>query len=777
MQNNNSDQFIDVRETIRIILQHWYWFVISIVITLAGAFTYIKITPMEYEIGTSFLFKSAQESNPLDNLLENTPFSSRDEDVENEVLFIQSSPLLKRTIEELDFSVSYYSHENNFLVHEMYEDSPFVILFDKIHVQPMWVNFFVNFIDKESFEVRVVGKDVTMYNYSSKKYEPNVNEINEVFTGRIGELITSDYFSFRLFFNKDHIPLENLTEYSFMFNDPNGLVEYYQGVLNIAPVGDETTAVEIKIKEKNVNKGILFLNTLVAQYQSYSLEKKNFTADRTINYIDKQLGQIKDSLNIIEDELQNYRTRNKVVDVSVKSNHIYQQLQSIEEEKTQLAIREKYFEDMLSQFEMEANSSDLNSSISITSEDPLLNNYIQEYATFRSEKSSLAKKNQQKSPYYRELTIRIENLRNTIIETIKQLKSNIDISKDELVKRMNSLNQEIQRLPKTERELFGINRKFELDNELYTFLLQRRSEAQIVKASNLSNCEVIEPARELGVASPKKMIIMVASLFLGLMVPAIALVLKYFFHNTVTTDLDVKKYAAVPYLGSIINNRRKDDMLIAMSPKSALAESFRFIQTNIQFFFRGQDSRIILTSSFLSDEGKTFTSVNLAVIYALQKKRTLLMDFDLRKPSVHSAFGTSNQDGISSLLANHGKVNEYINRTGNEYLDVIFAGVVPPNPLQLLQPLYIKSVFEQLKEEYDMIIVDTPPVGIVSDAYTLMPFCDANVFVTRSGVSKKDELNILIESITEKKINNAAIILNDVKNAKRKNSHGGYYVE
>ena len=115
-----------------------------------------------------------------------------------------------------------------------------------------------------------------------------VNEINEVFTGRIGELITSDYFSFRLFFNKDHIPLENLTEYSFMFNDPNGLVEYYQGVLNIAPVGDETTAVEIKIKEKNVNKGILFLNTLVAQYQSYSLEKKNFTADRTINYIDKQ---------------------------------------------------------------------------------------------------------------------------------------------------------------------------------------------------------------------------------------------------------------------------------------------------------------------------------------------------------------------------------------------------------------------------------------------------------------------------------------------------------
>ena len=122
---------------------------------------------------------------------------------------------------------------------------------------------------------------------------------------------------------------------------------------------------------------------------------------------------------------------------------------------------------------------------------------------------------------------------------------------------------------------------------------------------------------------------MVASLFLGLMVPAIALVLKYFFHNTVTTDLDVKKYAAVPYLGSIINNRRKDDMLIAMSPKSALAESFRFIQTNIQFFFRGQDSRIILTSSFLSDEGKTFTSVNLAVIYALQKKRTLLMDFDL----------------------------------------------------------------------------------------------------------------------------------------------------
>jgi capsular exopolysaccharide synthesis family protein len=320
-----------------------------------------------------------------------------------------------------------------------------------------------------------------------------------------------------------------------------------------------------------------------------------------------------------------------------------------------------------------------------------------------------------------------------------------------------------------------MERQFKLNDAIYTFLLQKRAEAQIARASNAPDYEIVDEALSFraGMISPRKNLNFIIAVFLGLFFP-IAFILVRDFLNTRITDIkDVEYITSFPVIGQVLHNKFKGIAVILDNPKSPLADSFRAIRTNIRFFSKGTDQMVILITSSQSGEGKSFCSVNLASVYALLGKKTLLLGFDLRRPALYKDFNLNNELGITSYLINAAEIDEIIQPTEIKNLDLISAGPVPPNPVELIASERTKQFFEEIRERYNYIIIDSAPVGAITDSFELFNFSDINIFTVRHNNTKKDSLKVNLKNIALKKISNVAILINDVK--LMKNSYGYAY--
>ena len=359
----------------------------------------------------------------------------------------------------------------------------------------------------------------------------------------------------------------------------------------------------------------------------------------------------------------------------------------------------------------------------------------------------------------------LEQTRKSLLENLNNLIDNATQNISSLTRRQSTVNQQLNKLPQKEQQLINIQRQFELTNEIYTFLLQKRAEINISLASSIPDVSVIDTARP-ETAAPiglSKSIILIIGFLAGLFIPLAFLMIKHFFDNKIRSEDDVVKNTRLPILGNVMHSLTQGELAVFENPKSNIAESFRGLRTNMQFMLRDSQSKVVSVHSINPGEGKSFTSVNLASILAMNDKKVVLIGADLRKPRLHKIFNLKNEIGISTYLIGYNNIEDITIQTHIPNLWFIPSGPVPPNPAEILNRIEMKQLLEELKKEYDYIVLDNAPVGLVTDGIIVSQISDLNIFILRFGVSYKHQPEAINQYAEKEQIKNIALVVNDIK--------------
>lgn len=754
----------ELKKITELISRNYKLFIAGIVLALVLAYTINRFTIPVYKISSSVLIKedTKRSSGPDVNDFLNSSLLRVNQNFQNELWVLKSSTVAEQTIKNLDLSVN-YNHRKGFQYVESYKQVPFRILYLKNHFQPINVRFYITFLNNEYFLIEAESRNTKFYNFEKNQFTLKKDPWRFSKNGVFGELIETADLSFIV--EKDTTQVFNKAAqfYEFEFKDVPSLVNEFKDKIKFNIVGKAATVVEISLNNESVTKGVDIVDELMHVYSVQNLDRKNHLAKITIDYIEKQLNEISDSLSRTENNLQNFRSSNQLLNINEQATGISVQYTDLQNKLAELVTRRKYY-DYVSEYLYKNNSfSNMIVPASMGIPDPLLNNLMSELIAAQSQQSNLINNNQEKNPLVQKLGIQIENIKKTISENIDAAGKTTSISIDEMNKRIRTTENEISRLPATQRKLGNIERKYRLNDAIYNYMLEKRAEAKITTASNLPDDIIIEPANMVGVrpVSPKKELNYLIALVLGMVVPFSYLMIKSSLNNKVETQDDIEQLTDVPVLGKILHNKYKTQNVMFDFPKSNIAESYRALRTNLDFYVRGGQKKVIVVTSSIEGEGKSFISMNIAMSYAQLGRKTILLDFDMRKRKVIFDEQTESKEGLSSYLISNVGLKDIILKSPHENLDYIPSGVLPPNPTELMALEVTEKLIAQLKNEYDYIIIDTTPLAQVTDAYLLINFAEVKVIVARYNYSIKKVLFLIMKDLKQKSIEHVCIVLND----------------
>lgn len=779
-KDSKPRDLLEIDYLVSIASRYWLIVVMSIIAGLLCALMYNVFSLPIYEVRSSILLKNDRNDNILsvNQLFGQTGFLNNENSFENKMLVLKSTPLIQNAIKNLDIQVSYFSRSGP-IKKELYKDSPFIVVLNQEHPQPIKTIFKIEILEDNTFRIKANSSEAELYSLKSNVVTQKLGDFKIDITSAFDRQISSENYDFKLILNQNFNESEFKTnKFAFVINDLQTLTKQVQDNIEVEPASLQTTIAKLSLKTKVPDKDIDLLKSITNEYLTKDVNEKVHASVKTLEYIDGQLGAISDSLHLAELNLQQFRTTNQVIDISALSGRAYDQLQDLEREKGTTIIRYKYFQYINEYFEKNREMSDMIAPSSMGIEDPLLNNLIQELTTLNAEKTSLIENNQGKSPYLKQINIKIDNLKNTISENIKYILTSTEISLKDIESRIDGLNNELRKLPSTQRKLLGYERKFNLNDAIYTFLLQRRAEAQISKASYLPGAEIIEPSDIVGEGpiSPKKMLNYLIGFLFGLIVPFVGLYMRDVIQDKITDYNEIIKIVDVPLLGKIYENNKKMELVVKSFPKSHIAESFRLMRTGLNYFVEKNENSVLLVTSTIGQEGKSFISGNFATSIANTNKKTILLGFDLRRPKTVEGLKVHYEFGISTYLSNQASLEDVIQKTDIENLDVITSGPIPPNPSELISSNKTNELVSILKEKYNYVIIDTPPIGLLSDTYKLLELADLNIFVIRQNHTPRKEFLSIIRELKIRNIKKLCIVINNIPLVKH-NKYGYQYYE
>lgn len=774
--NFNIQEENDLQKHLEQVKRHYYLFVIGLAIALIFAFFKNQFSAPVYKVTSSVLIKENKETKNMGDYINSSLFGTN-ANLQNELQMLKSTPVIKQTIKNLDLPVSYFS-KKRFQLTEVYKDSPFKILYRRNHYQPIAALFEITFYSENKFEIKTEEGTIHPYNYEKDSNKSAIENWKFAYKGEIGKLIEAENLSFIISIDSSKLNLLKTSKtWYFRFAAIPELVEGLKSSLKFDIPDPDATVIEIAYNTKTVEKGIDVLNELMNVYTNQNLEKKNFLAKITLDYIDKQLDEISDSLNRTERTLQSFRSSKQILNISEQASEITTQYRLLENQKAELISKIRYYEYVSAYMNKSDDYSKMMVPAALGIQDNLLNNLLGELITAQAQKSNLVDNNQEKSPLVKKISIQIENLKKTVFENISYVLKTSEISLDELNKRLSKIESEISSMPNTERQLTGIERKFKLNDAIYNYLMQKRAEAKITKASNLPDNEIIEPAKLVGLGpiSPDSKMNYLVAIFLGLIIPFGYLQIRSAFNNRISSQEQIEKITDTPVLGKILHNTNKTNNVVFDLPNSSIAEAYRTLRTNLEYYVRGGHKKVIMVTSCIEGEGKSFNALNIAMSYAQLNRKTVLVDMDLRKHNNY--FNNKGNDlvGISSFLINRAVLEDIIIHSPHEKLDYIPSGPIPPNPVELIGLDKTEKLINQLKEMYDYIIIDTPPLAQVTDAYMLIEQADVKILVTRYNYTLKNVFSFIIKDLKQKGIKNTCIVYNDNRYYKDQMGYGYGY--
>ena len=636
----------------------------------------------------------------------------------------------------------------------LYPDPPILIQSEKTIPLKKDVEFKITYLNNNKFTI-----ESSSDNYPLQK------------TASFGETIEVPGGNFTVECrNEEWFRANYAQELYFIIHSQNRLVNSYVGKLDVELMSRGGSILNISISGTNRTKDVDFLNKLIEEFQASSLEKKNLEAERRIEFIDNQLIGISDSLLLTENRLQQFRSSNRIMDLSAQGQAIIAQITELENERARLNLEANYC-DYLADYlakDLEGELPIVPITMGIT--DPGLTRLVEELATLQGQLS--ARGAGQMNPLQRNLEQRTQATKEALRETLNGLRRANSLARSENQEQISQTNTRASALPVTERQLLGIERKFRINDELYTFLLETRAELAMQKASNRADSEVIDysDSRFSNVILPNKKILNMIAIMAGLIIPFLTIYLNFLL-NKKLKDEEIRKMTTIPVVGNIPHNNEKTNTVIFDNPNSTISESFRVVRSRMQFFIKEAKAPVILITSTMPGDGKTFTAINLASAYSLLGMRTILVGFDLRKPKIYQDFNLTNDKGVSTWLIGKDDVKDIIQQSPFENLWIITAGPIPPNPSELTALKKTEELFKILKEKYDYIIIDTSPIGVVSDTYHLASLADACLLVVRTGKTLRDLFENTLAEIKTSNLKSVSLVINDIHSGSK---HYGY---
>lgn len=756
-----EEEKINIKKIFHKLISKWYYFPLGLLITMPLAYAYVKMKEPKYLVRASMLLKGEDKRGPSQFLKGMELFMSPT-DLEDEIGIIKSYSNVESAIKRLNFGISYYT-EKNFKKSEHYGNTPFTIQLDSSVNQMIGIPIYIERLSSSKYMVKAQGKDVTTYDVLTNRTTGKVPvvDIQEVLD--INKPFQSKNLSFSITFN-DAYKVEPDTKMFFRVHNQVSLAESYRNQLNIEPISKESNIVQLTIQQAVPQKGVDFINAVMRVYLDNELYKKNQLGLRTIEFIDNQLTGVSDSLRRVEGTLESFRARSNVIDIRTSAQTLTTNLDKLETEKANLEVKLQYYQYISNSLET-GTGNEIVAPSTFGVDDPLLNSLLIELAKLNQERSGLNYSARQGNPLAEVIDLKITNIKAAIAENVSNIIDASSIALNDLNRRIAQLNAQLERLPRNERELVKIQRRYDFSDNVYNYLLEKRAEAGIAIASNVVEKSVVDEAMMVGsgAVSPNRKMIYAAAFLLGFGGALGLIILKDFLNDNIVSHEDLEQYTRIPFLGVVSHGSRREQSNVVANALSPVGESFRSLRVNLQYLTLGKEVNVIGITSSRESEGKTYCSVNLGAAMANSRRRTVLIDADMRRPKVATYFQLENDKGLSNYLIGEASVKDIVNETGIKGYDVITSGPIPPNPLDLIGTSRMAELLNELKQSYHTIIIDSPPIGFVSEYIILMKYTDANIYVVRSDYTTRYNLDRINKLYDERKVSNISILLNDVK--------------
>ncbi|MCH4829063.1 sugar transporter [Flavobacterium covae] len=763
-----SQTNFDVKSFLNRVLGYWYWFVITLLITFFVAYQINIRKEKIYSMTTTVAYK--EESNPF--FTSNTSlifnWGGTSDQVQTLMSTLKSRSHNEKVVKELRFYIQYLQ-EGKYNLEDVYGTTPFVVDANINYPQLLGKHLIIEFVTKQEFilSTQFDETSATLYNYSIDEFTTipvNKGMFSKKF--KIGEPVVLPFLNLKLKLVKNPGFYEK-NKYIITFADFNSTVATYQG---IEVENDSKTSAIVRLSLQGTNKPRLvdYLNGTVKYLIKSQLLSKNQFAQNTIDFIDSTLVSMERDLKNTENELRTFSKGKNIFELEEGGTKYSDKLTEYDVEKELLNRKYSYYNSLKSYLIRNSDFSKLPAPSVAGIDDPNILTNVAKLTQLSAERAELSYilKNDKK---FKDFDAQMEALKRVLLENIESAKRSVNSDLVAINRKIETAENLINKLPEQQQELVKINRKYDLNKNIYNSFLEKRSEANIVKAANLSDIQFIDPAKDVGggLIGPKTSTNYVLAFLIGVLFPLSIIFVLTILDNSINKVEDIERLTQIPVLGVIGLKYKQSNLAVFEKPKSPLAESFRGIRSSLQFLYKKQvqtGAKVLMITSSVGGEGKTFCSLNIASVFALSEKKTVVVGLDLRKPKLFQDFNLTNNEGVVNYLIGQKSLNEVIKHTHIPYLDLISSGPVPPNPSELILSEGMESLINELKQYYDYIILDTPPIGLVADALELTPFCDASIYVVRQGVTKKEMLRIVNEKHKTGVLKNISIVFNGYHN-------------
>ena len=744
-------------------LRFWYLILASLLIALTAAYLTNRYSTSIYPVTASILIKESEE-NVGSKFLYNNELLNPYRNFYNEIYIMKSYPLLEDVVKALQFDVSFFV-EGNIKTTEYYDPA-----------QP--IKFYVSG-DKKPY-----GRSMNFHVYKDSTFSLEYLSDDDTRAGNAKEHLrfndSIDFNGFKLYVRASG-DYSNFIDkdYTVRFNNPFSIAKTYSSKLKINWAEQGASVVTLEITGAVPQKEKAFLMKFIDRYQAYDIEKKNKVAVMAMKFLDEQLLVIGDSLRLYEDQVENFKRRNVITEMGEETNRLYMKIQELDNEKFKYGLVENYYgyiSKVLANEQYDAMFTPASVGISDEVVAGLVNKLIEaqtEVSVYKGVENRGAV-NFERNPGYNAKLREIKQLKGDIIKTIDNARKTQVINIDFIDKQIRLTEVRLSRLPKSEREFVTIQRNYSLKENLYVYLLQKRTEAGLSKASTTSDIVLVNPPLVGGSIAPKVMVNYGMAIGAGLALPLVIFLLLEVLNNRIQSREDIQKLTNVPVIGGIGHNPGDNALIVSNKPRSAMAESFRSLRSNLNYFTGNKNKQVFLVTSSISGEGKSFTTLNLASVFAMAGKPTIIVGADLRIPKLFDDLKLSNDRGLSQYLSNMATLDEIIQKSPVDNLYLISGGPMPPNPSELLLRPAMTELIEILKQRFDYIIIDTPPITLVTDAFVLSAYSNHVLFIVRQDYTPREALVSLEEFHASGKLQHVSILFNDLRKSGLGYGYGSY---
>jgi capsular exopolysaccharide synthesis family protein len=752
VNNVKAQRDVDIKFLVAKVLGNWYWYLIALIILiLIGLSLMLFVSPRYTVTGRVLVTGYNPAGKAVTGVDESTVLNqlgnmfSVPNAVMNELEIIHSRTLVEKTVRDMQLNVTYWG-QGPLRYEEVYKASPYFIQLLSLK----------NITDPIEYDVRVIddGNKVHFVDQDS----------DSTFTMSFGDTVHCWYGSWVLERNPDVVEKNPHHTLGMVINSWAQTIYAYTQNVTASTVNEQVNIIDLSISGVTPQKNEDMLKHLIGLYVQADIDNHNKVADSTIAFIDERLATVAASLSDVDKGIESFKKQNKLTDLTNDANELVQTSTNVNQSMQDKQVQFKVVED-LENYLKDARNNTRIMPTTAPIQDPAFVQTLDKYNTLQLQRQTYLQTSTENNPNVKSTDIQLSQLRGDLLSMLQTYKKGINTEQTDLESRNAQMQSSIQKVPTQQKIFLDFTRRQNVLEGLYTYLLQTKEQTAVSKSNSLAPIRVIDqPIRGPLPYFPNVVIIVIGIIFLTLVIPSAVIFLKELLNTRVISTDDISDHTDVPIVAGIARNKSKKKMLVDLSQHSEISEQFRALRTNLQFLLPGTNEKVLMTTSSMGGEGKSFITLNLAQVLAVSGKKVLMMEMDLRKPRLTPALHIDHKPGFSDYVVSDMKPADIIRPSGlHPNCFIITSGSIPPNPAELIVNDKVPKLFEALRGEFDYIIIDTPAIGLVSDALLFSQYTDAVLYIIRQRTTYKKQVNIVQGLVNEKRFKKVDIIFNDIK--------------